>query len=127
MTDQERIRLFRDSLRTPNFTMLIDRKSYSIRDYLPLTAFRSGYMVSYEIGTPRTVTYSFVDTASYLTWLQCKPCKRCYKQGTPIFDPTSSLTCSKLPLNVMIPTIHVHIHTVMRTAVILRAIYQRTP
>lgn len=97
MTDQERIRLFHDSLRAPNFTMLIDRKSYSIRDYLPLTALRSGYMVSYEIGTPRTVTYSFMDNGSFLTWLQCKPCKRCYKQEKPIFDPTSSLTCSKLP------------------------------
>ncbi|KAI3927716.1 hypothetical protein MKW92_020416 [Papaver armeniacum] len=127
MTDQERIRLFRDSRRTPNFTMLVDRKSYSIRDYLPLSGFRSGYMVSYEIGTPGTVTYSFMDTGSYLIWLQCKPCKRCYKQVTPIFAPTGSVTYSKLPLNVIPPTIHVHIHTSTRTVVILQAIYQRTP
>ncbi|KAI3956081.1 hypothetical protein MKW98_027395 [Papaver atlanticum] len=97
MIDQERIRLFHDSLQTHNFTMLIDPKSYSVRDYLPLKAFRSGYMVSYEIGTPGTVTYSFMDTGSSLICLQCKPCKRCYKQGTPIFGPTSSLTYSKLP------------------------------
>ncbi|KAI3831654.1 hypothetical protein MKX03_021130 [Papaver bracteatum] len=71
MTDQERIRLFHDSLQTRNFTMLMDRKIYAIRDYLPLKGFRSGYT--------------------------CKPCKRCYKQETPIFDPKSSFTYSKLP------------------------------
>ncbi|WVZ02886.1 hypothetical protein V8G54_023692 [Vigna mungo] len=50
------------------------------------------YLMSYSIGTPPTQVYGILDTGSDITWLQCQPCKRCYKQITPIFDPSKSKT-----------------------------------
>ncbi|KAI3930065.1 hypothetical protein MKX01_011096, partial [Papaver californicum] len=71
ITDHERFLVFRDSLRTRNFTMMIDRKStYKIRDVLPMTTIESGYLVSYGIGTPTITTFGLLDTGSYLTWIQ---------------------------------------------------------
>ncbi|XP_047048637.1 aspartyl protease family protein At5g10770-like [Lolium rigidum] len=40
-----------------------------------------------------------VDTGSDLTWVQCKPCRYCYSQQDPLFDPTGSATYAALPCN----------------------------
>ncbi|AES68109.1 eukaryotic aspartyl protease family protein, putative [Medicago truncatula] len=34
--------------------------------------------------------YGSIDTGSDLVWLQCKPCNICYKQTSPIFNPSKS-------------------------------------
>lgn len=55
------------------------------------------FLMSLSIGTPPQSYEAIMDTGSDLIWTQCKPCKQCYDQPTPIFDPTQSSTFSKLP------------------------------
>ncbi|CAM0871503.1 unnamed protein product [Alopecurus aequalis] len=40
-----------------------------------------------------------VDTGSDLTWVQCKPCRACYSQRDPLFDPAGSATYAAVPCN----------------------------
>ncbi|XP_065865288.1 aspartyl protease family protein At5g10770 isoform X2 [Euphorbia lathyris] len=46
------------------------------------------YIVTVELGG-RNLTV-IVDTGSDLTWVQCQPCKLCYNQKDPIFNPSIS-------------------------------------
>lgn len=46
------------------------------------------YIVTVELGGKNTTV--IVDTGSDLTWVQCQPCKSCYNQQEPLFDPSSS-------------------------------------
>uniref|UniRef100_A0A7N0TUU6 Peptidase A1 domain-containing protein n=1 Tax=Kalanchoe fedtschenkoi TaxID=63787 RepID=A0A7N0TUU6_KALFE len=55
------------------------------------------FLMSLSIGTPAQSYQAIMDTGSDLIWTQCKPCKQCFDQPTPIFDPTQSSTFSKLP------------------------------
>ncbi|CAL0328749.1 unnamed protein product [Lupinus luteus] len=55
------------------------------------------YLMSYSIGTPPVKILGILDTGSDITWLQCEPCRPCYKQTTPIFDPSKSTTYKTLP------------------------------
>ncbi|OVA16174.1 Peptidase A1 [Macleaya cordata] len=54
------------------------------------------YLMSLSIGTPPMPYSAIMDTGSDLIWTQCKPCSDCYKQPTPIFDPSKSSSFSKL-------------------------------
>ncbi|KAL6141141.1 hypothetical protein ACLB2K_059432 [Fragaria x ananassa] len=46
------------------------------------------YIVTVELGG-RNMTV-IVDTGSDLTWVQCRPCKLCYNQQEPLFNPSES-------------------------------------
>ncbi|KAI3921426.1 hypothetical protein MKW98_013360 [Papaver atlanticum] len=50
------------------------------------------YVVSFSVGTPPVDTYAAMDTATDITWIQCRPCDNCFTQerGVPIFDPRKS-------------------------------------
>ncbi|XP_047938159.1 aspartic proteinase CDR1-like [Salvia hispanica] len=52
----------------------------------------SVYLMQFAIGTPKIETLAIMDTGSDLTWIQCAPCKGCYKQKSPPFNPASSST-----------------------------------
>ncbi|KAF9608431.1 hypothetical protein IFM89_009797 [Coptis chinensis] len=54
------------------------------------------FLMNLAIGTPPNSYMAIMDTGSDLIWAQCKPCVQCYKQPTPIFDPTQSSSFSKL-------------------------------
>jgi hypothetical protein len=56
-----------------------------------------GYAISYSIGTPPFQLYGIIDTASELNWFQCKPCKPCLNQTSPMFDPSKSSTYKIIP------------------------------
>jgi len=56
-----------------------------------------GYAISYSIGTPPFQLYGIIDTASELNWFQCKPCKPCLNQTSPMFDPSKSSTHKIIP------------------------------
>ncbi|KAK7343138.1 hypothetical protein VNO80_26101 [Phaseolus coccineus] len=58
----------------------------------PVTSAQGEYLMSYSVGTPPLQVYGFVDTGSEITWLQCQPCQTCFKQTSPIFDPSKSKT-----------------------------------
>jgi hypothetical protein len=48
------------------------------------------YIAKIAVGTPAVEALLALDTASDLTWLQCQPCRRCYPQSGPVFDPRHS-------------------------------------
>jgi len=58
----------------------------------PVTSGLGEYLMRYSVGTPPVESYGIVDTGSDITWLQCRPCQSCFKQNTPIFDPSKSQT-----------------------------------
>ncbi|KAL6196557.1 hypothetical protein ACLB2K_032171 [Fragaria x ananassa] len=43
-----------------------------------------------------------LDTGSDVVWLQCAPCKRCYSQTDPVFDPRKSSSFSSLPCSSLL-------------------------
>ncbi|XP_027126278.1 aspartyl protease family protein At5g10770 [Coffea eugenioides] len=53
------------------------------------------YIVPVTVGG-RNMTV-IVDTGSDLTWVQCQPCKLCYNQPEPIFDPSLSSSYHSIP------------------------------
>ncbi|CAJ1978067.1 unnamed protein product [Sphenostylis stenocarpa] len=63
----------------------------------PVTSAPGEYLVKYSVGSPPLPVYGIVDTGSDITWLQCQPCIKCYKQITPIFDPSKSKTYKTIP------------------------------
>ncbi|KAE8699314.1 hypothetical protein F3Y22_tig00110580pilonHSYRG00064 [Hibiscus syriacus] len=46
------------------------------------------YIVTVEIGGRKMTV--IVDTGSDLTWVQCQPCRSCYDQKEPLFNPSAS-------------------------------------
>ncbi|CAJ1978068.1 unnamed protein product [Sphenostylis stenocarpa] len=63
----------------------------------PVTSAPGEYLVKYSVGSPPLPVYGIVDTGSDITWLQCQPCIKSYKQITPIFDPSKSKTYKTIP------------------------------
>uniref|UniRef100_A0A0D9WZS9 Peptidase A1 domain-containing protein n=1 Tax=Leersia perrieri TaxID=77586 RepID=A0A0D9WZS9_9ORYZ len=55
------------------------------------------YHMNLSMGTPPLTFPVIVDTGSSLIWTQCAPCTKCFPQPTPLFQPSSSSTFSKLP------------------------------
>ncbi|KAK1603284.1 hypothetical protein QYE76_008127 [Lolium multiflorum] len=48
------------------------------------------YFTKIGVGTPATPALMVLDTGSDVVWLQCAPCRRCYDQSGPVFDPRRS-------------------------------------
>ncbi|KOM49264.1 hypothetical protein LR48_Vigan08g009100 [Vigna angularis] len=55
------------------------------------------FLLNYSVGTPPVQILGVVDTGSRSIWMQCQPCKNCYKEDRPIFDPSTSKTYSNIP------------------------------
>ncbi|XP_022759589.1 aspartyl protease family protein 2-like [Durio zibethinus] len=55
------------------------------------------YFTRLGVGTPPRYLYMVLDTGSDVVWVQCSPCKKCYSQTDPIFDPTKSRSFSGIP------------------------------
>nr|CAB3453743.1 unnamed protein product [Digitaria exilis] len=57
----------------------------------------SNYFITAGLGTPaRSLVVEF-DTGSEESWVQCEPCRGCYKQHDPLFDPDKSSTYFAVP------------------------------
>ncbi|KAL6312570.1 hypothetical protein AAG906_005966 [Vitis piasezkii] len=63
----------------------------------PVHAGNGEFLMNLAIGTPAETYSAIMDTGSDLIWTQCKPCKVCFDQPTPIFDPEKSSSFSKPP------------------------------
>lgn len=63
----------------------------------PIIGGSGEFLMQVAIGTPALSLSAILDTGSDLIWTQCKPCVDCYKQPTPIYDPSLSSTYSKVP------------------------------
>lgn len=48
------------------------------------------YFVRIGVGSPPRDQYMVIDSGSDMVWFQCQPCKLCYKQSDPVFDPAKS-------------------------------------
>eukprot|EP00253_Pinus_taeda_P003657 PITA_03657 len=60
---------------------------------------RGEYFTRIGVGTPAREQYMVIDTGSDVTWIQCMPCRKCYRQMDPIFNPYSSASFSALSCN----------------------------
>ncbi|TXG70429.1 hypothetical protein EZV62_005364 [Acer yangbiense] len=63
----------------------------------PMVPSGGEYFMEISIGTPKIKVLRNADTGSDLTWIQCKPCKKCFKQKPQLFDPKNSSTYKLLP------------------------------
>ncbi|RZS03503.1 hypothetical protein BHM03_00033691 [Ensete ventricosum] len=63
----------------------------------PVHAGNGEFLMDLAIGTPGLAFSAIIDTGSDLIWTQCKPCVECFSQPTPVFDPSTSSTFTKLP------------------------------
>ncbi|XP_004297898.1 PREDICTED: aspartic proteinase nepenthesin-1-like [Fragaria vesca subsp. vesca] len=55
------------------------------------------FMANFSFGEPPVPQLLAMDTGSDLLWIQCLPCTKCFKQSSPIFDPSKSSTYKILP------------------------------
>ncbi|CAH9148861.1 unnamed protein product [Cuscuta epithymum] len=54
------------------------------------------YFTRLGVGTPPRYAYMVLDTGSDVVWLQCAPCKKCYTQADPVFDPAKSKSFAQI-------------------------------
>ncbi|PWA74284.1 aspartic peptidase A1 family [Artemisia annua] len=50
------------------------------------------FLLNISYGNPSHRLLAIADTGSDLSWIQCKPCLKCYKYKGPIFNPERSTT-----------------------------------
>ncbi|KAK4802928.1 hypothetical protein SAY86_001131 [Trapa natans] len=55
------------------------------------------YFTRLGVGTPPRYLYMVLDTGSDVVWIQCAPCRRCYSQVDPIFNPSKSRSFKAIP------------------------------
>ncbi|KAF2315209.1 hypothetical protein GH714_038436 [Hevea brasiliensis] len=55
------------------------------------------YFTRIGVGTPPRYVYMVLDTGSDVVWIQCAPCKKCYSQSDPVFDPRQSRSFVGIP------------------------------
>ncbi|XP_048421673.1 aspartyl protease family protein 2-like [Pyrus x bretschneideri] len=108
------LRLQRDAFRVKTLTSLAAAAAASSNrttrggGHVPVTGFSSSvvsglsqgsgeYFTRLGVGTPPRYVYMVLDTGSDVVWLQCAPCKRCYTQADPIFDPRKSGSFATIP------------------------------
>ncbi|XP_051144192.1 aspartic proteinase CDR1-like [Andrographis paniculata] len=60
---------------------------------------KGAYVMKFSVGTPPLETAAIADTGSDLTWIQCKPCRLCFPQNIPLFDPKRSSSYKTVPCN----------------------------
>ncbi|GAB2287201.1 hypothetical protein Dimus_021583 [Dionaea muscipula] len=72
------------------------RASLPFGAFAPVSYGSGEYVMTLAIGTPRETYTAIVDTGSDLIWTQCRPCKQCFSQPAPIFDPRTSRTYKQI-------------------------------
>ncbi|KAF7826189.1 aspartyl protease family protein 2-like [Senna tora] len=101
------LRLQRDAARVQSFTSMVAQVA-SLNQSLARGSVGSGgsgfsssvisglaqgsgeYFTRLGVGTPPRYLYMVLDTGSDVVWLQCSPCRKCYAQTDPMFDPRKS-------------------------------------
>ncbi|KAJ4840443.1 hypothetical protein Tsubulata_016693 [Turnera subulata] len=76
--------------------MVLAATSTSSEIEAPVLPGNGEFLMNLGIGTPSKSYAAIMDTGSDLIWTQCKPCKQCFDQPTPIFDPKKSTSFSTL-------------------------------
>ncbi|KAK3194614.1 hypothetical protein Dsin_025924 [Dipteronia sinensis] len=100
------LRLKRDSLRVDSINALAAGNRSRVRGSVNggfSSSVTSGlaqgsgeYFTRLGVGTPPRYVYMVLDTGSDIVWLQCSPCKKCYSQTDPVFNPSKSRSYAKV-------------------------------
>ncbi|XP_038896166.1 aspartyl protease family protein 2 [Benincasa hispida] len=92
------LRLHRDALRVHALNSLVARAAGFSSSVISGLAQGSGeYFTRLGVGTPPRYLYMVLDTGSDVVWLQCSPCRKCYSQSDPIFNPYKSKSFAGIP------------------------------
>ncbi|XP_077227621.1 eukaryotic aspartyl protease family protein [Tasmannia lanceolata] len=103
------LRLERDALRVKTLTTLAATgrrgtgngtahvKDFSSSVISGLAQGSGEYFTRLGVGTPPRYAYMVLDTGSDIVWLQCAPCRKCYTQSDPVFDPAKSESFITVP------------------------------
>ncbi|CAL9049568.1 unnamed protein product, partial [Musa banksii] len=103
------LRLDRDAARVETLSQILavatappaanvtSRRGFSSKVVSGLAQGSGEYFARIGIGTPARYAYMVLDTGSDVVWLQCAPCRRCYSQSDPIFDPRNSRSYAAIP------------------------------
>ncbi|KAL7087378.1 hypothetical protein ACP275_13G065100 [Erythranthe tilingii] len=81
--------------RASNYFHQFKPQNVSLR--APLTYHEPIYTVDIGLGTPAVKRTLIFDTGSHLTWTQCKPCIKCFRQKQPLFDVKKSVSYKLMP------------------------------
>lgn len=94
------LKLQRDALRVDSLLSLAAAKrggghgglglGFSSSIISGLTSGSGEYFTRIGVGTPPKYAYMVLDTGSDVVWIQCSPCKKCYSQSDPVFNPKKS-------------------------------------
>ncbi|KFK39328.1 hypothetical protein AALP_AA3G230300 [Arabis alpina] len=88
-------RMRRDTARVAAILRRISGTKYKVDDFGSdvVSGMDQGsgeYFVRIGVGSPPRDQYMVIDSGSDMVWVQCQPCKLCYKQSDPVFDPAKS-------------------------------------
>lgn len=76
----------------------VHKKSFAPNSpFTRVTSNNGDYPMKLTLGKPPVDIYGLLDTGSDLVWAQCTPCRGCYKQKSPMFEPLRSKTYSAMP------------------------------
>ncbi|KAG7025313.1 Aspartyl protease family protein 2, partial [Cucurbita argyrosperma subsp. argyrosperma] len=104
-SDLFNLRLHRDALRVDSLTSLtagrsrtpLRRAGFSSSVISGLAQGSGEYFTRLGVGTPPRYIFMVLDTGSDVVWLQCSPCRKCYSQSDPIFNPFKSKSFAGIP------------------------------
>ncbi|XP_015077877.1 aspartyl protease family protein At5g10770-like [Solanum pennellii] len=95
--DDIRVRSIQDSIKN----IISGKIETSSQNNIPISSgvklHSLNYIVTVTLGGRNTTV--IVDTGSDLTWIQCQPCRLCYNQPEPLFNPSVSPTYRKVICN----------------------------
>lgn len=88
--------VLRSHERAAYYTQKLSPNAFGSQDFQsPVKAGNGEYLMTLTLGSPPQTFDVIVDTGSDLNWVQCLPCKVCYQQPGPKFDPSKSSSFRK--------------------------------
>ncbi|KAL3615720.1 Aspartyl protease protein 2 [Castilleja foliolosa] len=89
-----KLRILRDAVRVKTLSAVAAGKprsgDFSSSITSGLSQGSGEYFTRIGVGTPTKYVYMVLDTGSDVVWIQCSPCRKCYTQTDPVFDPRKS-------------------------------------
>ncbi|XP_022966851.1 protein ASPARTIC PROTEASE IN GUARD CELL 2-like [Cucurbita maxima] len=87
--------LVRRLSRDDTTTSVVEDNSYKVANFGTgvISGMEEGsgeYFVRIGVGSPPRSQYMVIDSGSDIVWVQCQPCRQCYQQSDPVFNPAES-------------------------------------
>ncbi|KAF8389253.1 hypothetical protein HHK36_025946 [Tetracentron sinense] len=97
ISDNSRVKSLQSRIRRAVSSRMKDQSETQIPITSGINLQTLNYIVTVELGGKKMMV--IVDTGSDLTWVQCQPCKSCYDQQDPLFNPTISSSYQSILCN----------------------------